>query len=296
MRQDFQYPKRAADVTAGMFAMSVEELQKVSRYPLHVEPTRNDLYKWIARTMADELKENNAKGKPTRWVLPIGPKGQYPLLAEICNKERISWKHVWAFHMDEYLDWEGRPISPDSPFSFKRYANEYLYSLLDSELLPPKEQIVFPDVYNIDSFTAKIDAVGGVDSTFAGFGYRGHLAFNESPCNRWQKISADEFAAGKTRVVHLLEDTIIALSHRMLGGYTQPIPQMAISIGMADILRSEKIYLLTDGGGWKQWMLRVFLLTTERDPEHAVTLCHGHPGVIVGVDAASAEPIELGIV
>ncbi len=297
MQQDFKYPKTAEDVTAEMLAMSPEELEKVSRYPLYIHETRDDLYKWIARLMADELKENNAKGEPTRWVLPIGPKGQYPLLAKICNEERISWKNVWAFHMDEYLDWQGRPISYDSPFSFRRYADEHLYKLIDDELLPPKEQIIFPDVYDIDAFTAKIDEVGGVDSTFAGFGYRGHLAFNESPCNRWQKISADEFAAGKTRVVHLLDDTIIALSQRMLGGHSDPIPQMAITIGMADILRSSKIYLLTDGAGWKQWMLRVFLLTTERDPRYAVTLCHGHNGVIVGVDAASAAPpITLGIV
>jgi glucosamine-6-phosphate deaminase len=68
---------------------------------------------------------------------------------------------------------------------------------------------------------------------------------------------------------------------------------MAITCGMADILASKTIYLLTDGGAWKQWMLRVFLLTTEPDSDYAITLCHGHPDVRVACDAASAAPIDL---
>ena len=125
MQQGFKYPQRADGVTAEMLAMPPDELQKASRYPLHIFEKREGLYRWIARLMADEIKENNKKNKPTRWVLPIGPKGQYPILASICNEERISWKNVWAFHMDEYLDWQGRPVSYDSPFSFRRYADDH---------------------------------------------------------------------------------------------------------------------------------------------------------------------------
>ncbi len=99
MQQDFKYPKTAEDVTAEMLAMSPEELEKVSRYPLYIHETRDDLYKWIARLMADELKENNAKGEPTRWVLPIGPKGQYPLACQDLQRgayqleERVGIPH-----------------------------------------------------------------------------------------------------------------------------------------------------------------------------------------------------------
>lgn len=292
---EFTYPRRAYEVTEEMLSMPVERLRSLSRYPLHVEPTKEDLYKYLARMMADEIKGNNELGQPTRWILPIGPKGQYPILAEISNKENISWKNVWAFHMDEYLDWQGRPVPYEHPFSFRRYADEYLYNFIDEKLLPPREQIIFPAPSDIDAFSKKIKEVGGIDSTFAGFGYRGLIAFNETPCNRWRKISADAFANGKTRIVHLKEDTIIALSQRMTGGYTDCIPQMAINVGMADILSAKTVHLITDGGSWKQWMLRVFLLTTERDSEYAVTLCHGHPNVKVLVDMASAAPVAVGV-
>ncbi|HTL28267.1 MAG TPA: hypothetical protein VL282_03560 [Tepidisphaeraceae bacterium] len=288
----FKYPARAGDVTEAMLAMPVDELVRVSRYPLNVLPTKQALYEYLAQLMAGEIEKRNRRNEPTRWILPIGPKSQYPLLARLTNERRISWKNVWAFHMDEWLDWQGRPLPLDHPFSLRGYAERFLYNLIDSELRPPREQIVFPDPFDLEAFSATIARAGGIDATFAGFGYRGHLAFNETPNNRWQRISEDDFAAGKTRIVRLLDDTIIAHSQRATGGYTQGIPQMAITCGMADILSAKTIHLLTDGGPWKQWMLRVFLLTTERDSDFAITLCHGHPDVRVACDAASAAPID----
>jgi glucosamine-6-phosphate deaminase len=197
--------------------------------------------------------------------------------------------------MDEWLDWQGWPVSVDHPLSFRGYCHKYLYDLINPELRPPEDQIIFPSVYDIDAFSKCLREVGGPDTTFAGFGYRGHLAFNEPPSTRWHKITADEMAVSKTRIVPLLDDTIVALSQRMTGGYTQAIPRMAITVGMADIIASRKIHLLTDGGAWKQYILRVFLLSTERDVDLPVTLLHGHPNVEVTVDAASAAPIQLGL-
>src|SRR4051794_7984976 len=194
MYEEFLYPTRADNVTSEMLAMRTEELQRVSRYPLTILPSKDALYEFIARMMADQIKANNAAKKPTRWIIPIGPKSQYPILARITNAERISWKNVWMFHMDEWLDWQGRPLSTDHPFSLRGYAQRHLYDLIDKDLLPPKEQIVFPDPLNLDAFSASIQKAGGVDITFAGFGYRGHLAFNESPNNRWQYIPPAEFA------------------------------------------------------------------------------------------------------
>lgn len=291
----FHYPKRADDLTLEMLTMPVDELARLSRYPLRIFLTKQELYTWLARMMADEIKARNDRKEPTRWILPVGPKDQYPLLAEITNKERISWKNVWAFHMDEYLDWEGRPVPLDHPFSFRGYCRRNLYDLIDPELRPPEEQIVFPSIYDIDGLSKKLEAVGGADTAFAGFGYRGLVAFNEMPSTRWHKVSAEQFAKGKTHIVRLLDDTIIALSQRFTGGCTQIIPPMAITIGMADILASRKIHLITDGGAWKQFIVRVLLLTTEPDSDYPVTLVHGHPNVEVTVDMASIAPLGTGL-
>ena len=285
----------ANDLTKEMLSMSAEELQAASQYPLRIIPTKQELYQWLARQMADEIKANNEKGEPTRWILPVGPKGQYPILAKICNEERISWKNVYAFHMDEWLDWQGRPVPETHPFSFRGFCKRYLYDLLDPELRPPSEQIVFPSIYDIDGFSRRIEEVGGIDTTLAGFGHRGHLAFNETPESRWHHYTADEVANSKTHIVKLLDETLVALSQRMTGGQTQEIPPMAITCGMKDILSARKLHLVTDGGAWKQYILRVILLTTDRDPSLPVTLCHGHPNVEVTVDAASAAPIDYSL-
>jgi glucosamine-6-phosphate deaminase len=289
----FGYPKSAQDVTPAMLAMPVEELRRVARYPLEIFATKQALYEHIAQFMANQIAANNAAGRPTRWIVPIGPRHQYPILARLTNERRLSWRNVWMFHMDEWLDWQGRPLPLEHPFSLRGYAQRNLYDLIDPELRPPAEQVVFPDPFQLDSFGEAIQRAGGVDVTFAGFGYRGHLAFNETPNTRWTYVTPEELAAGKTRIVHLLEDTMIAHSQRSTGGWTNVIPPMAITAGMADLLSARTIYLLTDGGPWKQWILRVFLLTTERDSNHAITLCHGHPDVRVACDAASAAPIEL---
>src|SRR5438552_3199126 len=170
----FNYPARAGDVTAAMLAMSVEELVRVSRYPLTILPSKQALYEYIAELMAREITERNARNEPTRWILPIGPKNQYPLLAKLTNERGISWRNVWAFHMDDWLDWQGRPLSLDHPFSLRGAAQRLLYDLIEPALLPPRAQIVFPDPFNLDAFSRSIERAGGVDVTFAGFGYRGH--------------------------------------------------------------------------------------------------------------------------
>lgn len=295
MIAEYTYPRLATDLTEQQLAMSPEELAKVSRYPLRILPDRAALYEWLAREMVDELKANNAADRPTRWILPVGPKAQYPILAKICNAERISWENVWAFHMDEFLDWQGREVAPDHPFSFRGYCQKFLYDLLDPELLPPPEQVVYPSIYDLEGYSAKLAEVGGADTCFAGFGYRGHVAFNEPPATRWHHYTVEELAASKTRVVPLLEDTLVAHSHRATGGYTQAIPPMALTIGMADILASRRIRLITDGGAWKRMVVRVLLLTSEKDVNYPVTLCHGHPNVDVTVDMDSILPIKLGL-
>lgn len=292
---NFEYPKRAADLTEEMLRMPVERLIELSRYPLHIYETKQEMNEWLARSMADEILERNRRNELTRWILPVGPKDQYPLLAKITNEEKISWKNVWSFHMDEYLDWQSRPVPIDHPFSFRGFCQRNLYDLIDPALRPPKEQIVFPSIHNIDGFSEKLEEVGGADITYAGFGFRGLIAFTEAPSTRWHKVSPEELAVSKTHIVRLREDTIIALSQRMTGGDTQAIPPMAITIGMADILASREVHLVTDGGAWKQYILRALLLTTEPDSDLPVTLLHNHPKVDVIVDTATAAPLPIGI-
>ncbi|MEV4393800.1 hypothetical protein [Nonomuraea sp. NPDC049607] len=292
---DYPYPRTSAELTDELLSMPAEDVAAIARHPLTVYPDTTELYYRLAREMADELRARNMRGEPTRWILPVGPKAQYPILARICNEERISWADVFAFHMDEFLDWQGRPVDPSHPFSFRGYCDRNLYQLLDPDLRPHPDNVVFPDVFDPDAFGERLRGTGGADTCYAGFGYRGHLAFNEPPSTRWHQYTAEEFAASTTRVVPLLDDTIVAHSHRVTGGYTQAIPRMAITVGMSEILSARRLHLVTDGGAWKRYIVRVLLLTTEPDVLLPVTFAHRHPDVRVTVDADSIAPCALGL-
>jgi len=66
-----------------------------------------DVYKAFAEDLAGEIRAANEGGRPLKLILPIGPIAQYPILAGICNREKISLKNVYISLMDEYLDWQG---------------------------------------------------------------------------------------------------------------------------------------------------------------------------------------------
>ncbi len=271
-------------------AMPIDELKRAARLPLVVHPNKAALYEWLAQYMAAEIRAANQEGRTLSWILPIGPKAHYPRLAELTNQQRLSWKNVWCFHMDEFCDWEGRWIPESSPFSFRGYARRELHDHIHPDLRAPRDHVIFPDPARIEDYSAAIAAVGGVDTAYGGFGYRGHVGFNESPETKWTSVSIDELRRGKTRMVQLADDTMVALSQRTAGGNSYAVPPMAITVGMADVLSARKVHLVTDGGAWKQFILRVLLLG-KPDIRFPVTLCQDHPDCTVSCDEASAQPV-----
>jgi glucosamine-6-phosphate deaminase len=51
--------------------------------------------------------------------------------------------------MDEYLDWQGRPIPIDNPLSFQAVFESFV-KLLDEDLRPLPNQWIVPDPFEID--------------------------------------------------------------------------------------------------------------------------------------------------
>jgi glucosamine-6-phosphate deaminase len=280
-------------LTEEQLTMPAEALLEAAKLPLEVHRNTDALYDWLARSMADEIVEAQTRGELVRWIVPVGPQDHYSRLVDICNQERISWHNVWSFHMDEFCDWQGREVPLDHPYSMRGWMARNLYARLNPELRNPPEQVIFPRTEAIEEYSEQLREVGGADRVFAGVGFRGHLAFNESPNTRWTEVSAEQLRHGKTRMVTLTDDTMIAHSQRSAGGVTYVIPPMAITVGMGDILDARRVELLIYNQSWKQFILRTVLLG-ERDVRFPATLCQDHPGCRVSCDAASAEPIAWG--
>ncbi len=269
--------------------VSPEELQRVARVRLELVPDLTALYHHLARAIADEIRANNDAGRPTRLILPVGPVDHYAELVHICNDERISWLDVHTFNMDEYCDWEGRPIPVEHPLSFEGFMRRSLFERLDPGLRIPGEQIHFPDPLRLDDISEAIHTVGGIDSAYGGVGYHGHVAFNEPPISRWFKLTPQQFRDSRTRIVPLAPETIVMNSTRATGGNPAALPPMAVTLGMRDILSARRIRLYCQGGNWQRTVLRIALCGDE-DVDYPVTLLQGHPDYAIVTDMHTAQP------
>lgn len=262
------------------------------RMRVDVVQTPDDVYRTIAREMYEELSANVEAGRETRWVLPCGPMDQYGSFAELVNASSLNLDGLHVFHMDDFLDWQARPLPVDHPFSLRGSMLRGFYGLLDAKHTVPEDQRHFPDPYEPDALSEAIAVHGGIDTVWGGIGYRGHVAFNEPPRSPWHVVSVQQLAESKTRILQLNDDTLIAMSQRSAGGCSQVVPPMGITIGMADLLAGRRVRLFSTTGAWKQAVIRVAAFSPAC-VEYPVTLFSEHSNASILVDAATAHaPLE----
>lgn len=275
------------------FELTAEEV--IDRSPIAVVALADEdaVHAQMARAIADEIVAHNDAGEPTRLILPVGPTAQYPLLAEITNTERISWRSVHLFLMDEYCDWQGRRIPADHPLSFVGAAHHLLLDRLDPDLAPPAEQVIFPDPRNLDHAAERMAEVGGVDTCYGGVGIHGHVAFNEASISRWYTVTPAEFKTSRTRLLQLAEETVVMNASRSAGGYFPALPPMAVTLGMAEIYGARRIRLYCQRGVWQRAILRIALFgspeTGDEDVRYPVTLLRDHPDLVFVADWATLQ-------
>ncbi len=279
---------------AAILTIPGDQLTRASKVRLQIVRDVQDLYLHFARGIADEIKAHNDAGEPTRLILPVGPIGQYPLLVQICNLERISWQNVHSFNMDDYLDWQGRSLSLEHPLSFEGYMRREVFAQLDPELRIPEKQIHFPDPRNLDLISRQIAGLGGIDTCYGGIGFHGHVAFNEPPISRWYKLTPDQFRQSLTRIVPLAPETVVMNSVRAADGNLTALPPMAITLGMKDILAARRLRLYCQGGAWQRTILRIALLG-EEDVDYPVTLAQNHRDYVIITDENTAQSPGLTI-
>ncbi|MCP5115131.1 MAG: glucosamine-6-phosphate isomerase [bacterium] len=279
---------------AELMEWPVEELRRRGRVRLRILPDIPALLDDFARSIADEIIASNKRGEPARLILPVGPVAHYPTLVDISNRERISWRNVHIFNMDEFLDWQGRPLPLEHPLSFEGFMRREVIAKLDEDLRIPDNQCRFPHPFRIDEISERIEALGGIDCCYGGVGYHGHVAFNEPPISRWNRVSVEELRNSRTRVVALGDDSIVVQSIHCSGGNSAAIPPMAVTIGMKDILASRKIRLYCAAGPRHRAIFRI-TIAGEVSIDHPSTLVQGHPDAEIITDKATAQPITLAL-
>lgn len=277
-----------------LITLPLEELQARARIPFKLCESIPDLMEDFARSIIEEIKGNNRRGERTRLILPIGPVAQYRKVVEISNREQISWKNVYTFNMDEFLDWQGRPVPLSHPMSFEGFMRREVFARLDPAMRIPEQNMCFPSPFRIDEISEKIERLGGIDCCYGGIGYHGHIAFNEPPLSRWSRISVEELRNSLTRLVWLGDDSIVVQSIHSSGGCSSAIPPMGVTLGMRDILSARKVRLYCAAGERHRAIFRISV-AGRVSIEYPSTLVQGHPDALVTVDAPTARPIQVGI-
>jgi glucosamine-6-phosphate deaminase len=279
-------PPTAADVDEWT-SIPIEDLERRAMIPLTILPTVEDVHQHFAHAMYDELAAAAATGSSISIIVPLGPKAHYAQLARMVNNSRLSLEHVTFFGMDEWLDWQGRPLPADHPCCLAGYFKRNFVDLLERNLRPSADNVIFPSPFDLDGPAGEIERRGGVATTYAGFGFQGHVAFNEPPGSRWSPVTLEQLRSSQTRIVPVSVDTIIAHAVRGFGGDVRRVPPMAVTLGMRELLSARRIRIYADAGTWKQTMLRI-LLFARPTVDYPVTLVTEHRDAAVVVDAQTA--------
>jgi glucosamine-6-phosphate deaminase len=194
------------------------------------------LHLWLT-DMFGRMRLAADEGRRCVMMMP-NPWPGYRHLARIINAARLECKHVWWFALDEYADQDGRIAPEDWPRGFMHALLTFLWKEIDEDLRPPREQVIGLANANIDHYFELMQAAGGVDISYTGPGWTGHLAFVEPDAPEFAG-SLEEFKLMGARVCTLSPFTIAQNSlHGSMGasGDLAAVPPKAATVGPKEVI------------------------------------------------------------
>lgn len=236
-------------------AVPPEALATGTGIAFSVVPDAAALTRAFAASLVAEYVAAKAAGRPrVLFIVPVGPVGQYDLLAERCMAQGLPLADLTLLGMDEYLTPDGEWLDESDPRSFRGHIRRHLLERMDPALAP---RVVFPHPRRLHEPAAEIAAHGGVDVCFGGVGICGHIAFNEPP-EPGEVVTAEAFADRPTRVLRLARETRTINAVTAAGGALDLVPESAVTVGMREILGARKIRLFMNRP-WQRGILRKML-------------------------------------
>lgn len=249
------------------------------RMPFRIVVDAEEMGRLMARELVELIETNNGEGRATRVIVPCGPSGWYGPWAEEVNTRRVSLRDVTVFHMDECLDWQGKPLPTGHPYNFRSFMERHFYGDIDPALSVPEPQRMWLLPSTADAIAEAISAAP-IDMTVGGWGQDGHVAYNQARRHPYSPITLEDLADSTIRIQENSRDTVLALAHRTFGGAYLFVPPMSITLGLRECLSAARVRLYSDTGAWKQTAFRVALFS-EPTPEYPITLLQRHPDALI---------------
>ena len=266
-----------------------EELERhpERRIPFRMCADSAEMGELMARELVDEITRSAALGQRLRAIIPCGPSCWYEPFTRLVNAERVGLSHLEVFHMDECLDWQGKPLPRSHPYSFRGFMERHFYGPIHAELTVPEANRYWPEPGNVEEISAEL-ARRPADLVYGGWGQDGHVAYNQARRHPFSPVTVEQLRTSTARIQDNNIDTVIALAQRTFGGAYQFVPPMSVTLGLGEILSAARIRLFSDTGAWKQTALRGALFSPIT-PEYPMTLLQEHPNVLLTATVATAE-------
>jgi glucosamine-6-phosphate deaminase len=201
-----------------------------------IRKSYDDLSLWVADYIVERINEfKPTPDKPFVLGLPTGssPLGTYKKLIEYHKKDKISFKNVVTFNMDEYVG-----LNREHPQSYYYFMWENFFKHIDI----PEENVNILDgmvdnlVKECEDYEKKIEKYGGIELFLGGIGPDGHIAFNEPGSS----------LASKTRIKTLNLNTIKANS-RFFDNDIHKVPKMALTVGVGTVMDAHEVVVIING-------------------------------------------------
>jgi glucosamine-6-phosphate deaminase len=249
------------------------------RVPFRLVKDSAQMGEMMAKELVTVIEANNAKGRPTRAIIPCGPKSWYEPWTDLVNARSVSLKRFTVFHMDECLDWQGRLLPKNHPYNFRTFMEEFFYGGIRKSLNVPDKQRIWVTPDAVDRIRDAV-AAAPIDITLGGWGQDGHVAYNQARRHPFSHVGIDELADATVRVQENNIDTIIALAQRTFGAAYQFVPPMSVTLGIRECMSARKVRIFSDTGAWKATALRVALFS-EPTTEYPMTLLQRHKDAVI---------------
>lgn len=190
----------------------------------------------VANEIASLIREKQKNNETFVLGLATGssPIKVYDELIRLHEQEKLSFKNVVTFNLDEYY-----LMDPDNYQSYYYFMHEYLFNHID--ILPeniniPKGNLTIEEsAVFCNEYDEKIKSYGGIDFQLLGIGRTGHIGFNE-PGSHFNS---------STRMVTLDYITRADAASSFLG--IDNVPKKAITMGISTIFDAKRIVLLAWG-------------------------------------------------
>ncbi|MCS5706048.1 6-phosphogluconolactonase [Synechococcus sp. FGCU-3] len=236
----------------------------------------------VAAAVAERLLQACRRGRrPLGLATGRTMEPVYAALAErweaLPALERAMLSQCWSsFNLDEYVG-----LATSDPRSFLSFMHQHLTAplALDPARVKLPEGAAADPAAEAARYAADLAAAGGIGLQLLGLGLNGHVGFNEPPC------ATD----ARCRCLPLSPATR-QQNAAAFGGDPALVPELAITLGLAEILAAEEILLVVTGPAKADILRRVL----EEPPTAALpaSWLQQHRAVTVIADREAAPWVQ----